>query len=151
MKRIEYSPNPPPQTLTEQSSKDLALYLQNELTQISSFIGELSDTPDTPSTIGYGSVASGLETTTSNNVVSIAANGTFGNFAKFTITLASPINSTSVLQTQVEGLSGGLSIISASSSYISTTTFGILVIKTDGTATTTASCAFNFICYERDA
>jgi hypothetical protein len=42
MIRLEYTPNPPPQTLTEQSAKDLALYLQNELTQISSFIGELS-------------------------------------------------------------------------------------------------------------
>jgi hypothetical protein len=42
MSRIEYTPNPPPQTLTDQSSKDLALYLQGELTQISSFIGELS-------------------------------------------------------------------------------------------------------------
>jgi hypothetical protein len=42
MSRLEYSPNPPPQTITEPSAKDLALYLQNELTQISSFIGELS-------------------------------------------------------------------------------------------------------------
>jgi hypothetical protein len=42
MSRLEYTPNPPPQTLTDPSSKDLALYLQNELTQISNFIGELS-------------------------------------------------------------------------------------------------------------
>lgn len=43
MSRIEYTPNPPPQSLTEKSSQDLALYLQNELAQISSFIGEITD------------------------------------------------------------------------------------------------------------
>jgi hypothetical protein len=43
MSRIEYTPNPPPQTLTEKSSQDLALYLQNELAQISNFIGEITD------------------------------------------------------------------------------------------------------------
>lgn len=46
MSRLEYVPNPPPQTLTEQSSKDLALYLQNELTQISSFIGDITEKAD---------------------------------------------------------------------------------------------------------
>ena len=46
MSRLEYAPNPPPQSLTEQSSKDLALYLQNELTQVSSFIGEITDVDD---------------------------------------------------------------------------------------------------------
>lgn len=151
MKRIEYSPNPPPQTLTDQSAKDLALYLQNELTQISSFVGELSDKPDTPNTIGYGCVASGVETCTSNNIVSIVAGGVFGNFAVFTITLAAPITSTSVLQTQVEGLSGGRPLICASSTYVTDTTFNILIIKSNTGATAIASCTFDFICYEREA
>lgn len=43
MSRLEYVPNPPPQTLTEQSAKDLALYLQNELTQLSSYIGDITE------------------------------------------------------------------------------------------------------------
>jgi hypothetical protein len=47
MSRIQYTPNPPLQSLTEQSSKDLASYLQGELDQIANFIGEVSEGVDT--------------------------------------------------------------------------------------------------------
>ena len=150
MNRIEYSPNPPPQTLTEQSSKDLALYLQNELTQISSFIGELSDKPNSPTPLGFGSVVSGVETFSSNNVVSIVAAGNLGNFAIFNLTLASPISSACVIQTTVEGIASGKGVVSSSSSYITDTNFSILVGKVDSTRATPASCTFDFICYGCD-
>ena len=152
MKRIEYSPNPPPQTLTEQSSKDLALYLQNELTQISSFIGELSDKPDSPTPLGFGSVVAGLETASSNNIVSIVAAGVVGNYAKFTVTVASPITTSCIIQTTIEGAETAFAIplVGGSSAYVSTTTFNIFVMNANVTATTPAVCTFDFICYGCD-
>jgi hypothetical protein len=151
MKRLQYVSNPPVQTLTEQSSKDLASYLQGELDQIANFIGELSDKADTPNTIGYGSVVSGTTTSTSDNVVSIATTGTFGNYSVFLVTLAKPIISSSILQVQVEGASDGIPLISAASTYVSSTTFSILIIKSNNAATTAAACTFDFICYERES
>lgn len=58
MSRLEYTPNPPPQSLTEQSAKDLALYLQNELTQISSFVGNISASTENSPTSAIVSFAS---------------------------------------------------------------------------------------------
>jgi hypothetical protein len=46
MSRLEYTSNPPPQTLTEEDAKTLSLYLQNELTQLSGFLGEISSQTD---------------------------------------------------------------------------------------------------------
>ena len=149
MNRIEYSPNPPPQTLTEQSSKDLALYLQNELTQISSFIGGLSDKPNSPTPLGFGSVVAGVETASSNNIVSIVAAGVLGNYAKFTVTVASPITSACIIQTTVEGFTIGFTIplVGGATAYVSDTTFDIIIMAATATATTPVQCTFDFICY----
>lgn len=144
MSRSEYVPNPPPQSLTDQSAKDLALYLQNELAQIVSFVGGLSEegsdlatsvdtlteSVDARAATAWGSFDSTPTIKDSYNIASVVKD----SLGRYTITFSTPMSNANYC---VVPAGGGSSAIASSVAVhtFTTTSFQFNAYSQAGTLT----------------